>query len=82
MHSWYKGSEKSSKISRTTESIIPNNYLAQETPDLQIFNSVFFSTHTRGGHTPGLVVTDKNCVDMSSDSANMRYTISPLFVQR
>jgi len=25
---------------------------------------------------------DKNCVDMGSNPANMRYTISPLFVQR
>ena len=43
---------------------------------------VLLFTHPRDEQTPGLVVTDKNCVDTGSDSANMRYTISPLFVQR
>jgi hypothetical protein len=39
-----------------------------------------FYSYTRWANS--VTGSDKNCVDMGSNPANMRYTISPLFVQR
>jgi hypothetical protein len=39
-----------------------------------------FYSYTRWANS--VTGRDKNCVDMGSNPANMRYVISPLFVQR